>query len=387
MYEEIDKLIFCFDGTGQDEAKVGDYASDGEDESISNVFKMHVMFGGGTDNDYHMQVPNQRSFYYKGVGTYGGVLQRAHNKVLAFPAGDIDGIIRKAKVDLNHVDYKRDKKIYIFGFSRGAAIARIFAAKHLDGREVEFLGIFDTVFAMAGHSGWRRIRKFFRKLLIPVSKYFPKMRLKISFKDQTLGNHIKKVVHMVSVDENRRVFKPTLINYDENNPERVTEIWYPGVHSNTGGGYWHDGLSDIALKSMLDIIRSGTELTVLDLDAIDYAALNRSVKPENHLSAKEVNINPSPAGKLHKHLRGLRLFLTIITFGLAALFTLWWRRVCVDVDDKLSKDHLPVIHYSLLQRLEQVKGYKPVNLRCTRFKLLDENGKLTEKNGLSDLLD
>ena len=34
--------------------------------------------------------------------------------------------------------------------------------------------------------------------------------------------------------------------------DRITEIWFSGVHSDIGGGYWHDGLADASLTFMID---------------------------------------------------------------------------------------------------------------------------------------
>merc|ERR1719223_1081897 len=53
--------------------------------------------------------------------------------------------------------------------------------------------------------------------------------------------------HLVSLDDRREPFRPTLFNADP----RVTEVWCPGNHSDVGGGYYHDGLSDCALVIMM----------------------------------------------------------------------------------------------------------------------------------------
>ena len=57
---------------------------------------------------------------------------------------------------------------------------------------------------------------------------------------------VEKAIHFVSIDEAREPFIPTLFNSDP----RVTEIWCPGIHSDIGGGYYHDGLSDNVLQLM-----------------------------------------------------------------------------------------------------------------------------------------
>ena len=41
-------------------------------------------------------------------------------------------------------------------------------------------------------------------------------------------------------------------------PNRILEVWFPGVHSDIGGGYWLDGLSDLTLEFMIGECRKGS---------------------------------------------------------------------------------------------------------------------------------
>ena len=230
------KLIFCFDGTCNDPADAGDFF---EDSSISNIVKLHAFFGGKLSplNGENMVTPGQRSFYYSGVGTRGNWLTQKFNAIFAPPYGDMGDILDEAIDDLKKYT-DNEVEIYIFGFSRGAAIARMFAAKiGIDmGVKVKFLGVFDTVAATRGSLD-----------LNPNT--FPASG--IIFEDGTMGSHIQEAAHLVSIDEKRVTFQPTLFNKDN----RITEVWFAGVHSDIGGGYWFDGLSDISLKFMLDRVK------------------------------------------------------------------------------------------------------------------------------------
>lgn len=78
------------------------------------------------------------------------------------------------------------------------------------------------------------------------------------------------VRHAVSADENRRKYAPRLYEGEPRDaPGRVRrtgadgrtgevelpsfkQLWFPGVHSDVGGGYTRRGLSDLALQWMLD---------------------------------------------------------------------------------------------------------------------------------------
>ncbi len=141
------------------------------------------------------------------------------------------------------------KKIWInvFGFSRGAAGARVFVNKLINewapggqiseqtGRralpyEVNFLGLFDTVASVglpdstratvnldrfAGHSGFARRGG----LNVP--------------------EEVKACAHFYSIHEQRMSFQLDTIRIKESYPKtsRRWEVGYPGVHSDVGGGY------------------------------------------------------------------------------------------------------------------------------------------------------
>jgi hypothetical protein len=127
--------------------------------------------------------------------------------------------------------------IDIFGFSRGAAEARVFASwlnqilvkGAFAGIPVHFrfLGIIDTVASAGffsgivsgiaggdgGHSGWAH----HESLLIPTS--------------------VKNCVHMVAMHELRKNFPLDSVRINGVLPSNCQEIAYPGAHSDVGGGY------------------------------------------------------------------------------------------------------------------------------------------------------
>ena len=150
------KLIFLFDGTGN----APEDASENSERlptNITNIVKLH-MFLGGNFNDHSSTIPEHETFYYPGVATGGDKLQN----ILAFifpknAHDDAKRIVNKAARDLDDYLAKQNNtdefEIYVFGFSRGAAIARWFAdGKIKKGFVVKFLGVFDTVAFMDGSS-------------------------------------------------------------------------------------------------------------------------------------------------------------------------------------------------------------------------------------------
>lgn len=125
----------------------------------------------------------------------------------------------------------------VFGFSRGAAEARVFCTwlerLTINGKlagvplTFRFLGIFDTVASAGvmesvgktivnstgGHVGWAK------------AEYL------------RIGHRIKTCVHMVAMHELRKNFPLDEVSTDGGIPSNCREIAYPGAHSDIGGGY------------------------------------------------------------------------------------------------------------------------------------------------------
>jgi Uncharacterized conserved protein (DUF2235). len=142
-------------------------------------------------------------------------------------------------------------KLYVYGFSRGAAAARTFVnwlsellPKPEEGKDkpeqclavgelkiplsVEFLGIIDTVASVGvahiapvaeGHMGWA-----------DGTQELPK--------EEIYGGLIKRCVHLVSSHEQRLCFPlDSIRRADGRYPANSVEVIYPGMHSDLGGGY------------------------------------------------------------------------------------------------------------------------------------------------------
>ena len=121
-------LIFCFDRTANEpeDAAQGTTRRGGvEDDNITNVLKLHLLFGGDL-KDGNAHKLKQFSLYYVGVGTYGSKFKHVFNTALTLT--DVGRIIRHGLDDLKK-RYRKGDQIFLFGFSRGAAIARRFASR------------------------------------------------------------------------------------------------------------------------------------------------------------------------------------------------------------------------------------------------------------------
>ena len=80
-------------------------------------------------------------------------------------------------------------------------------------------------------------------------------------------------LHAMAIDEMRRPFMPTFWTLrDDHKLEKdqvVEQIWFPGVHSNVGGGYDTTGLSDLALGWMISRVQEKTDLKFNDSEVLE----------------------------------------------------------------------------------------------------------------------
>jgi len=244
-------VVFC-DGTNQ-KGGVG---------NNTNVYKLFNMIEDRT--------PNQIAYYDPGIGTD---IKKITGSL--FGRGFSENILECYRFIFEN--FEAGDKIYLFGFSRGAATVRSLSNFiHLFGvlpksrvdlieeafsiykkrnREkkalqfiqkhhtmwcsIEFVGVWDTVAALG----------------------FPVKGLSVlfdtifshKFHSYTLSESIKFARHALSIDDERKTFHPTLWNPIPNNSDKdkLKQVWFIGVHTDVGGGYKEDELSDISLKWMI----------------------------------------------------------------------------------------------------------------------------------------
>ncbi|MCO7568313.1 DUF2235 domain-containing protein, partial [Pseudomonas mosselii] len=193
-------------------------------------------------------------------------------------------------------------KLYVYGFSRGAAEARTFVnwlsrlfvtpegadkpLQRLAGLDVsvEFLGLLDTVASVgiahaapffAGHMDWADDTQ-----PLPCEKTYPGL--------------VKQCRHFVASCEQRSCFPlDSIRNEDGTYPTNALEMVYPGVHSDVGGGYLkneqgkarggtHELISQIALHDMYAAaFAAGAPLQVPE------AVLPRELNDEKHWRVME----------------------------------------------------------------------------------------------------
>lgn len=98
---------------------------------------------------------------------------------------------------------------------------------------IHFMGVWDTVGALG---------------IPPVFGLIPNpLNAKYRFHDTTLGECIRHAYHAIAIDEHRLPYKATLWTAGKGTTESVEQRWFPGAHSDVGGGYPDDLLHSLPL--------------------------------------------------------------------------------------------------------------------------------------------
>lgn len=277
----VKNIVLCSDGTG----------SKGIQKRGTNVFKLYEavdLHGHGVGPNS----PKQVAFYDDGVGTESIKLL----KILggAFGLG-LSRNVKQLYADLVRT-YEKGDRIYLFGFSRGAFTVRTLAGlintcgiikrevehdeklldkvemayseyrrkyrklygryllkkystkraddfrnQHCVGDEtIKFIGVWDTVDAVGTPIMWLAdfINLFIYRFKFVDSKLSPKEK-------------VKKACHALSIDDERLTFHPVMWDEENENDDRIEQVWFAGVHSNVGGGYPKHGMSLVSLDWMM----------------------------------------------------------------------------------------------------------------------------------------
>ena len=263
------RLIVCCDGTWNWPDQKG---------NPTNVVKLTRAICPAADDGTVQTV-----FYDTGVGT-GNPLDRIGGGMFGVGLGEN---VKQAYASLA-LNYAPGDEVYFFGFSRGAFTVRslggliglvgILDKRHMDKfshawdyyrtpprqrtprqreeflrrfgdapprkMKIDFIGVWDTVGALGIPFG--PLRMFGQR--------------KFQFHNTNLGDNVARAYQALAIDERRRVFMPAIWKREAGIEDRlraygiehqiIEQTWFPGAHSNVGGGYPDTGLSDVAFVWM-----------------------------------------------------------------------------------------------------------------------------------------
>ena len=231
----------------------------------TNVYKLFNMLEDRTER--------QSVFYDRGLGT--GWRRLTGN---AFGMGISQNILECYKFIFDH--YTAGDQVFLFGFSRGATTVRSLSgfihlfgvlpqsrpellrrayriykirdrakrerlAEEFVGRHhnmwcrITFLGVWDTVAALGIP---------LQALNVIVDKV-PWFRHR--FHNLRLSDSVQHARHAIAIDDERLTFHPVLWDRELKDYQTMKQVWFCGMHTDVGGGYKEQELSDIPLVWMI----------------------------------------------------------------------------------------------------------------------------------------
>ena len=91
-----------------------------------------------------------------------------------------------------------------------------------------------------------------------------------AFVDTMVPGNVKHAFQALALDEHRRPFSPTIWETPDGRTDLVLkQTWFPGAHSNIGGGYPDTMMADITLAWMVSQLMENNILA-FDLDYIRW---------------------------------------------------------------------------------------------------------------------
>jgi uncharacterized protein (DUF2235 family) len=252
--------------------------------------------------------------------------------------------------------------------------------------KIQFLGVWDTVDAYGGP---------IKEITLGIDYWI----WPLSMPDRFMSSKVQRACHALALDDERDAFHPVLwdehevkgphgripINQDWSPPadpnlpdidrQRLSQVWFTGMHSGVGGGYAQDGLSYVTLEWMMD-------------RASVYGLL---LKPAERARLKSL---ANQLDRLNDSRAGLGGYYRYKPRKLAELYAQSPVRRTVGSDLRSMKEAVrapasgaaspkpppptPMISASAMQRIEAgVEGYSPIVLP-ERYRVVTAEGEVKE---------
>lgn len=262
------RLIICADGTWNVRDQKDANARTRHPSNVTKVARAVKALASGPN------AIEQVVYYHDGIGTSGGLDKYTGG---GFGEGIEDNIRNLYRFIL--YNYNDGDELFFFGFSRGAFTVRTLAGfmnlvglirkeddywipeayacyehgtgpgtsawdallKHITFKKcppIKFIGVWDTVGSLGapgliGH-------------VLNGNKY--------QYHDVNLNDHIENGFQALAIDERRGPFRPDIWTRPANwKGTNLCQAWFPGVHSNVGGGCSPDGLANEALHWIVEM--------------------------------------------------------------------------------------------------------------------------------------
>jgi uncharacterized protein (DUF2235 family) len=177
---------------------------------------------------------------------YAAAAYRAYRKKYN-TTGGLVGPLRQLR------DFVIDTRDRLFGRRLYRQVVKIGRPQSPDALNIEFVGLWDTVdaYGLPVDEMTRAVDWFIWPL---------------TMRDLNLNGRVKRARHALALDDERNTFHPRLWNEEpfaerpdtgvpggnrattHIDEERISQVWFAGVHSNVGGGYPDDSLAHVSLE-------------------------------------------------------------------------------------------------------------------------------------------
>ncbi|MGO3928372.1 DUF2235 domain-containing protein [Rhodopseudomonas pseudopalustris] len=299
------RIVLLSDGTGNSSAQVW----------RTNVWRIYSALDLTSDDQVASYDDGVGTSSFKPLAILGG----------AFGIGLRQNVINLYKFACRNFRTSEDE-IFAFGFSRGAFTIRVTIGLILDQGLIPAAGISEAELDKQAkkayrayhkrhfHTNWGLMwkalkgvvrRKPEEPLQIPEGRNVPIIRflglwdtvaayglpidemtrgvsqwlIPLELPNHTLNKAVQRACHALSIDDERTTFHPVLWDESDEKPasgsprytkdERISQIWFAGVHANVGGGYPEDALAHIPLYWIMQEARvCGLQFKTSNPDAI-----------------------------------------------------------------------------------------------------------------------
>ena len=368
--------------------------SDGTGNSSASFWRTNVwrMFSA-----LDLTTSDQVACYDDGVGT-------SSFKPLALLGGAFGVGLRRNVISLYKFASRNFRatgdEIYAFGFSRGAFTIRVVIGLIIDQGLIPADNISESELDRQAHAAYRayhkqhfhtnwglivkQIRKWLGKdtteeTAVPPGRKIPVIRFlglwdtvaayglpvdemtrgvsqwlwPLELPSHTLHSSVLRACHALSLDDERTTFHPVLWNERDENPqtnsprltrgERISQVWFAGVHSNVGGGYPDDSLAQIPLYWIIQEAKS----------------CGLTFKTANPAAVAEIKEAQDKDGRLYNSRSGFGIYYR---YGPRRI-----SRLCNELFSRTLNDEVyvarPKIHESVFKRIKNhAHVYAPIGL-------------------------
>jgi len=296
--EKHKNIVLCSDGTGNSGGK-------GHGTNVWRLFNAidQAVPAGGDEGAEPLQI----AFYDDGVGTQKFKLLKLFGGAFGF---GLSRNIRELYTFLVN-NYQPGDRIFLFGFSRGAFTVRslsglIHKCGILDLKKISVDGmpginevrhVVRRAFRAYRWERWKK-RNFLLRSIAKIRSTdrtatirdelahpdtsiccigvwdtvdavgVPQDSLRwvidkifcIGFHEHDLSQVVRRGFHALAIDDERSTFHPVMWDEkltrdrasDSGEKQEIEQVWFPGVHSNVGGGYPRQGMAFVSLDWMMD---------------------------------------------------------------------------------------------------------------------------------------